>query len=128
MSKNRKRKSGYNGPERRSSERKVHGFHADIVRVNELTFGSKWYNEVGTDISEEGLAVRCSKPLPEKANVTIAILLRDGGYQLLKVEARLIWISKVMEQQKERYLMGFQFTQLDPEVREKIREFIRVDP
>lgn len=124
----KKKKANHKGPERRRVERKVRSFHADIVRVNELTFGSKWYNEVGTDLSEEGLGIRCSKPLPEKANVTIAFVLRNGDYQLLKVEARLIWISKVTEQQKERYLMGFQFTKLEPEVREKIREFIRVDP
>lgn len=114
-------------PERRQAERKIRGFHADIVRVNELNYGTKWHNEVGTDISEQGLGIRCSKPLPEKANVTIAILLRNGGYHLLKVEAKLSWISKKVEDQKERYFMGFEFTKLEPEVREQIREFV-LDP
>jgi len=120
--------ASYKGPDRRGPQRKVRGFHADIVRVNELTFQSKWYNEVGTDISDKGLGLRCSRPLPEKANVTIAIVLRDGGYQLLKVDARLVWMSKVVENQKERYFMGFEFTKLDPEIQEKIRNFIRDDP
>lgn len=60
--------------------------------------------------------------------VTIAIVLRDGGYQLLKVDARLVWISKVVENQKDRFFMGFEFTKLNPEIQEKIRNFIRDDP
>lgn len=122
-----KARPAYKGPERRGTQRKVRGFHADIVRVNELTFQSKWYNEVGTDISNKGLGLRCSRPLPEKSHVTIAIVLRDGGYHLLKVEARLVWISKVVEHQKERFFMGFEFTKLDPEIREKIQQFLRDD-
>ena len=122
-----KKAKTHHGPERRHTFRKSVGFHIDIVRVNDLTFKSKWHNEVGTDIGLSGVGIRCSKPLPKKANVTIAILLRGDGFQLLKVDAKLAWIKKIVEDKKERYFMGFEFTKLDPENQEKIRHYLRDD-
>lgn len=118
----------YKGPEKRHTRRKLVKFHADIIRVNAKKLKGKWDHEVGIDIGLGGFGIRSAKPLPEKANVTVAILLPDGTFEVLELDAKLVWTEKVIEEGKESYFMGLEFTKLDAQAQERIDRFVRTDP
>ncbi len=122
--KTKKTKSSYRGKDRRTTFRKQATFQADIFRVNEMSFKKKWDHEVGVNIGMRGMCLRSTKRLPEKANVTIAILLHNENSALVEVDAKLVWTHQRKENRQSLYYMGLEFTRLDAEVRQKIERFV----
>lgn len=117
-------KTSHRGKERRHCLRKRATLPADIIRVNQLKFQRKWDHEVATDIGLSGLGVKSEKPLPAKANVTVAVLLHNDNTTLLTLDAKLVWTNPKTENHHKIYYMGLEFTRLDPEAKEKIQRFV----
>lgn len=118
------RKAAPKAKERRGSYRRQATFPADITRVNQFNFKNKWDHEVGVNIGLSGLCVRSSKALPEKANVTLSILLHNEDAELVEVDAKLVWTQRRVENREKLYYMGLEFTKLASDVRALIERFV----
>ncbi len=117
-------KVSYRGKERRLCLRKRVTLPADIIRVNQMKFKRKWDHEVATDIGLSGLGIKSAKPLPAKANVTVAVLLHNDNTALLTLDAKLVWTRPQNENRHKIYYMGLEFTKLDSEAKDKIQRFV----
>lgn len=124
MSRAKTTKAKYRGKERRGSFRRQASFPTDITRVNQFKFKKKWDHEVGVNIGITGLCIRSMKPLPEKANVTLAILLYNDEAELVETDAKLLWTQRRIVDRQKLYYMGLEFTNLNPQTRDLIQHFI----
>jgi len=118
------KKSGYRGSDRRGAFRKQAAFPSDITRVNTLRFQRKWNHEVGVNIGLGGMCIRSTKPLPEKANITIAVLLHNEHAELVELDAKLVWTQQRTVDRQKLYYMGLEFTNLSAQAHDLIQRFI----
>lgn len=117
-------KSGAQGKERRSAFRRQATFPVDIIRVNQFRFKQKWDHEVGVNIGAAGVCLRSGKALPEKASVTLALLLHNEDAELVEVDARLVWTRPRVERQEKLYYMGLEFTKVGDDAQRLIQHFV----
>ena len=124
MKRARAKKSGYGGKDRRGAFRKQAALPSDITRVNQLRFQRKWNHEVGVNIGLGGMCIRSTKPLPEKANITIAVLLHNENAELVELDAKLVWTQRRVVDRQKLYYMGLEFTNLSAQAHDLIQRFI----
>lgn len=117
-------RAGYRGKERRSGFRRQATFPVDIIRVNQLKFRNKWDHEVGVNIGATGICLRSTKALPEKANVSMAVLLHNEDAELVEVDAKLLWTQRRVERSQKLYYMGLEFTNLNSQAQGLIQRFV----
>lgn len=124
MSRAKGKPSAHRGKERRSGFRRQATFPVDIIRVNQLKFRNKWDHEVGVNIGLGGICLRSTKALPEKANVSMAVLLHNEDAELVEVDAKLLWTQRRVERSQKLYYMGLEFTNLNSQAQGLIQRFV----
>ena len=116
------------GRERRKSFRKALSFGTDIVRVNRITFKTKWDDETGVNLGLAGFCCYSSRKLPDKTSISCLIgFLPPYDQQLIEAEAKLVWQKQVTKKDQKVWYHGFEFTKIHANHRKFIERVIKVD-
>ncbi len=118
----------HTGRERRKGFRKALSFGTDIVRVNRITFKTKWDDETGVNLGLAGFCCYSSRKLPDKTNISCLIgFLPPHDQQLVEAEAKLIWQKQITKRDQRVWYHGFEFTKIHSTHRKFIEQVIKVD-
>ena len=95
-----------------------------VVKVEYQTSEGSRIEGLTGDLSGGGLFIETSTPLPQGTTLTVEFGLPDTPTERLQATAQVAWARR----DAERYLfpsgMGVQFTNISPEAKSKIIEFV----
>lgn len=93
------------------------------VKVDYRTIGS-FMTDYAENISQGGLFIRTSLPLPVGERVRLRLMLPDGDAPFA-LDGVVKWVSTIREKEQHPAGMGVEFVDFDQEVQDKLAALVK---
>jgi len=113
--------NAYTGIERRKHKRINKQIPLNITGFNNKKTLPKFDEEIALNISETGILIECSKPLPIATSLNLKIMLNlDSGYKTIETTSAIMWTK---ESHRKTYYFGCRFMELSEEDKTSLKDF-----